>query len=156
MRNIDISQYALLEKSYKSNDLVKNISGLQLNHYAMSNCRYSNNRETLSITFNNSRISKLGHKVKIDELTQWFEGLIKVIISKSANTNQLINSFAENICFIKGKYIPTAVLFIMQNIQDEMEKDESFVIEKQLNQNLNYLVMMKLIHYLEQQKLLLK
>ena len=54
MRNIDISQYALLEKSYKSNDLVKNISGLQLNHYAMSNCRYSNNRETLSITFINS------------------------------------------------------------------------------------------------------
>lgn len=132
MRNIDISQYALLEKSYKSNDLVKNISGLQLNHYAMSNCRYSNNRETLSITFNNSRINKLGHKVKIDELTQWFEGLIKVIISKSANTNQLINSFAENICFIKGKYIPTAVLFIMQNIQDEIEKDESFVIEKKI------------------------
>lgn len=150
MKNTDISDYALLEKSYISQDLSKNISGFNLNHYALSSCRYFEDSKILSVTFNASRFSKVGCKVQIGELTEWFKDIIGDIDSSiTGSSNNLVNSFAEYVNYQKGKYIPNAVLFLGYKLLDELEQNEDIVIEKKEKSKYKELEYDELVAFLE-------
>jgi len=79
LKNLNVSDKALREKSLEAVDLKENFSGLGANNFMLSSLRLKNANEKISLILNSSRINKFGKKNSIGDFCRWAEILIRQI-----------------------------------------------------------------------------
>lgn len=145
LKNLNVSDKALREKSLEAIDLRENFSGLGANNYMLNSLRVKNNDEKISMLLNSSRINKFGRKNSVREFCTWSKSLVEKIKSHTEK-DTFLSVFAEPQDYesIKDSLYPISILFIFSNLYNDFENgfitrtiirqfDEDLVLEKEIN-----------------------
>lgn len=146
LKNLNVSDKALREKSVEAIDLRENFSALGANNYMLNSLRVNNNDEKISLSLNSSRINKLGRKNSIEQFCTWAKNLVDQI---NAHTDRVtfLSVFAEPQDYesLKDTIIPISVLFVFSKLYSDFESgfisrcfveytyDDGEIIERDIN-----------------------
>lgn len=122
LKNLNVSDKVMREKSVEALNLKENFSSLGANNYMLNSLRVSNNEEKISLSLNSSRINKLGQKNNIQEFCIWAKNLVNEIISHT-NKDTFLSVFAEpqDYELLKDSIIPISVLFVFSKLYNDFE-----------------------------------
>ncbi len=122
LKNLNVSDKVMREKSVEALNLKENFSALGANNYMLNSLRVSNNEEKISLSLNSSRINKLGQKNNIQEFCIWAKNLVDEIISHT-NKDTFLSVFAEpqDYELLKNSIIPISVLFVFSKLYNDFE-----------------------------------
>lgn len=122
LKNLNVSDKALREKSLEAINLRENFSALGANNYMLNSLRVNNNDEKISLTLNSSRINKLGKKNSIKQFCIWAKKLTDQI---NAHTDKetFLSIFAEpqDYVSLKNTIIPISILFVFSKLYSDFE-----------------------------------
>lgn len=146
LKNLNVSDKALREKSLEAVDLRENFSALGANNYMLNSLRVKNNDEKISLSLNSSRINKLGKKNSIEQFCIWGKNLVDQI---NAHTDRVtfLSVFAEPQDYesLKDTITPISVLFVFSKLYSDFENgiinrtfieytyDDGEIIERDIN-----------------------
>lgn len=122
MKNMNVAQAALRNKTLEANDVKESISSLGANKYIVNNMRVRDSESTKSLSFGTSRISELDTKVKLTPLLRWIVGVVNRTRA-FANTPSFLDVFAQPVSFEKysDQLMPNSVLFSVSEIKSDIE-----------------------------------
>ncbi|KFF12513.1 hypothetical protein IW15_13340 [Chryseobacterium soli] len=151
LKNLNVSDRALREKTVEAIDLKENFSSLGANNYLLNSLRLSNNNEKTTLILNSSRINKFGKKNNIENFCKWSKEQINKIKNHSS-TSTFLSIFAEpqDYELQRESLTPISILFSFSSIYNDLEQGliSKFIIEKK-NENDEYIIKeINLIHYL--------
>lgn len=131
LKNLNVSDKALREKSLEAIDLRENFSALGANNYMLNSLRVKNNDEKISLSLNSSRINKLGSKNSIEQFCAWAKKLVDQIVGHT-NRVTFLSVFAEPQDYesLKDVITPISVLFVFSKLYSDFESgfiNRSFV-----------------------------
>ena len=145
LKNLNVSDKALREKSLEAIDLKENFSALGANNYMINSLRVKNAEEKISLILNSSRINKFGKKNSIEEFCHWAEGLINQI-KHHTEKETFLSVFAEPQDYqsVRDQLIPISILFTFSGLYTDFENevisnsivrffDEDVVLERNLD-----------------------
>lgn len=124
LKNLNVSDKALREKSLEAIDLKENFSALGANNYMINSLRVKNAEEKISLILNSSRINKFGKKNSIKEFCQWAEGLINQI-KHHTEKDTFLSVFAEPQDYesVRDQLIPISILFTFSGLYTDFENE---------------------------------
>lgn len=122
LRNLNVSDKAIREKSMEAIDLKQNFSALGASNYILSSLRVKNNDEKTSMMLNSSRINKFGKKSNIEGFCDWSKKIVDKIKSHTIE-NTFLSIFAEpqNYEQLRFSLAPISVLFNFGEIYADFE-----------------------------------
>lgn len=146
LKNLNVSDKAVREKTIEAIDLKENFSALGANNYLLNSLRLNNNDEKTSLMLNSSRINKFGKKDSIDNFCYWSKNLV-LQIKNHINTNTFLSIFAEPQDYesLRDELVPISILFNFSNIYTDFEQgtinkvvmrysiDDGGVLDKEFN-----------------------
>lgn len=140
LKNLNVSDKALREKTVEAIDLKENFSSLGANNYMLNSLRVKNNNEKTSLILNSSRINKFGKKNNINSFCKWSKNLIQQIKNHTAS-DTFLSIFAEPQDYesLKNSLIPISILFNFSSIYTDFELgiiSEIIFIQKDTEDNL--------------------
>jgi hypothetical protein len=124
MKNMDISDTAIRQKTLEASDLKDNFSGLGAGNYVLNNVRLKNDEEKVALTLNTSRINQFGTKNDIEQFLNW----ASKIITKIAN-HQIADSFLsifaapQDYEALRHTLTPIASLMIFSKLYEDYENN---------------------------------
>ena len=123
LKNLNVSDKAVREKTLEAVDLKENFSSLGANNYLLNALRLKNNEEKTSLMLNSSRINKFGNKNSIIQFCFWSKNLVQMIKNHSSS-NTFLSIFAEPIDYetVKDELVPISILFNFSNIYIDLEQ----------------------------------
>ena len=123
LKNLNVSDKAVREKTIEAIDLKENFSALGASNYLLNSLRLKNNDEKTSLMLNSSRINKFGKKNSIKNFCFWSKKLVHQIKNHS-NTSTFLSIFAEPQDYetLKDKLVPISILFNFSNIYTDFEQ----------------------------------
>ncbi|MDQ1857619.1 hypothetical protein [Chryseobacterium sp. WLY505] len=135
LKNLNVSDKALREKTVEAIDLKENFSSLGANNYLLSSLRISNNNEKTTLMLNSSRINKFGKKNSIENFCKWSKEQVSKIKDHSV-TSTFLSIFAEpqNYEEQRESLTPISILFNFSSIYNEVEQGliSKFILIKKL------------------------
>ncbi len=145
LKNLNVSDKALREKSLEAIDLKENFSALGANNYMLNSLRLKNADEKVSLILNSSRINKFGKKNSIEEFCFWVEKLVNQIKHHSEKET-FLSVFAEPQDYesVRDTLVPISILFTFSGLYTDFENevisntvirffDEDLVLERDLD-----------------------
>lgn len=145
LKNLNVSDKALREKSLEAVDLKENFSALGANNYMLNSLRLKNADEKVSLILNSSRINKFGKKNSIEEFCVWAENLINQI-KHHTEKETFLSVFAEpqDYEIVRDTLVPISILFTFSGLYTDFENevisntiirffDEDLVLERYLD-----------------------
>lgn len=123
LKNLNVSDKAVREKTIEAIDLKENFSALGASNYLLNSLRLKNNEEKTSLMLNSSRINKFGKKNSIENFCFWSKALVRQI-KNHINTNTFLSIFAEPQDYevLKDTLVPISILFNFSNIYTDFEQ----------------------------------
>ncbi|MCA5006372.1 hypothetical protein [Sphingobacterium bovistauri] len=123
LKNLNVSDKAVREKTIEAIDLKENFSALGASNYLLNSLRLKNNEEKTSLMLNSSRINKFGKKNSIENFCFWSKNLVHQI-KNHINTNTFLSIFAEPQDYevLKDTLVPISILFNFSNIYTDFEQ----------------------------------
>ncbi|WP_415327755.1 hypothetical protein [Chryseobacterium sp. MMS23-Vi53] len=94
LKNLNVSDKALREKTVEAIDLKENFSSLGANNYLLNSLRLSTNNEKTTLMLNSSRINKFGKKNNIETFCKWSKEQVSKIKNHEI-TSTFLSIFAE-------------------------------------------------------------
>lgn len=156
LKNLNVSDKALREKSLEALDLRENFSSLGANNYMLNSLRVKNEDEKTSLMLNSSRINKFGKKSGIEQFCNWSYSLVNRI-KEHVEQETFLSIFAEPQDYenMKDSLTPISILFIFSKLYDDFENGRitTFFIR---NNKLGKVRRFNLIKYLDSFERLLK
>ncbi|MGN7757076.1 hypothetical protein ACTJIV_06320 [Chryseobacterium sp. 22532] len=135
LKNLNVSDRALREKTVEAIDLKENFSSLGANNYLLNSLRLSNNNEKTTLMLNSSRINKFGKKNDIENFCKWSKEQINKIRGHSV-TSTFLSIFAEPQDYEEQResLTPISILFNFSSIYADFEHDliSKFIIVKKI------------------------
>ncbi|MDR6843336.1 hypothetical protein [Flavobacterium granuli] len=124
MQNMNVSDRAMRQKSLESLNLKQNLSPLGASNYVVNNMRVKNDEEKTSLSFNTSRINKLGKKCSIKETIRWGFSQVEKLRAHS-DRETFLSIFSESIEFKEHKHnlMPIAILFVFSKLYEDLEQN---------------------------------
>jgi hypothetical protein len=124
LKNLNVSDKALREKSLEAIDLKENFSALGANNYMLNSLRLKNADEKVSLILNSSRINKFGKKNSIEEFCVWAENLINQI-KHHTEKETFLSVFAEPQDYesVRDTLIPISILFTFSGLYTDFENE---------------------------------
>lgn len=124
LKNMNISDKAIREKTLEALDLKQNFSPLGANNYILNSVRVSNDNEKVSLSLNTSRINKFGKKSGIEPFIIWSRELIE-LINNHKEHKTFLSIFAEPQDYEKERdgLVPIAILFLFNKLYDDLESN---------------------------------
>jgi len=122
LKNMNVSDKAVRQKSIEATDLKENFSSLGAGNYVLNSLRVNNLSEKVSIMLNSSRINKFGKKNDIKTFLMWSKNQIEKI-KRHVNHDTFLTIFAEPQDYetIKDSLVPIGILFIFSNLYEDFE-----------------------------------
>jgi hypothetical protein len=122
LKNLNVSDKALREKSVEAIDLRENFSALGANNYMLNSLRVKNSDEKISLSLNSSRINKLGRKNSIEQFCVWAKNLVDQINGHTDRAT-FLSVFAEPQDYesLKDMITPISVLFVFSKLYTDFE-----------------------------------
>lgn len=122
LKNLNVSDKAIREKSVEAIDLRQTFSALGANNYIVNSLRVSNNNEKTSMMLNSSRINKFGKKTGIHAFCDWSVRMADKIKSHVIEDN-FLSIFAEPQDYgaMRTTLVPISVLFNFGDIYTDFE-----------------------------------
>lgn len=156
LKNLNVSDKALREKSLEALDLRENFSSLGANNYMLNSLRVKNEEEKTSLMLNSSRINKFGKKSGIEQFCNWSYSLVNRI-KEHIEKETFLSVFAEPQDYesMKDSLNPISILFIFSKLYDDFENGRIvtfFVRNSKLGKERRF----NLIQYLDSFERLLK
>lgn len=156
LKNLNVSDKALREKSLEALDLRENFSSLGANNYMLNSLRVKNEEEKTSLMLNSSRINKFGKKSGIEQFCKWSFSLVNKI-KEHIERETFLSIFAEPQDYegMRDSLTPISILFIFSKLYDDFENGRitTFFIQ---NNKLGKVRRFNLIKYLDSFERLLK
>lgn len=123
LKNLNVSDKAVREKTIEAIDLKENFSALGASNYLLNSLRLKNNDEKTSLMLNSSRINKFGKKNSIENFCFWSKNLVHQIKSH-IKTSTFLSIFAEPQDYetLKDGLVPISILFNFSNIYTDFEQ----------------------------------
>jgi hypothetical protein len=123
LKNLNVSDKAVREKTVEAIDLKENFSALGASNYLLNSLRLKNNEEKTSLMLNSSRINKFGKKNSIENFCFWSKNLVHQI-KNHINTITFLSIFAEPQDYevVKDALVPISILFNFSNIYNDFEQ----------------------------------
>lgn len=123
LKNLNVSDKAVREKTIEAIDLKENFSALGASNYLLNSLRLKNNDEKTSLMLNSSRINKFGKKNSIENFCFWSKNLVHQIKSH-INISTFLSIFAEPQDYetLKDGLVPISILFNFSNIYTDFEQ----------------------------------
>ena len=124
LKNLNVSDKALREKSLEAVDLKENFSALGANNYMLNSLRLKNADEKVSLILNSSRINKFGKKNSIEEFCFWVEKLVNQIKHHSEKET-FLSVFAEPQDYesVRDTLVPISILFTFSGLYTDFENE---------------------------------
>lgn len=145
LKNLNVSDKALREKSLEALDLKENFSALGANNYMLNSLRVKNADEKISMILNSSRINKFGRKNTVENFCRWAKKLIDQIKSHDEKET-FLSVFAEPQDYenLKDTLVPISILFVFGNLYTDYENgaisrtvirflDQDLIIEREID-----------------------
>lgn len=156
LKNLNVSDKALREKSLEALDLRENFSSLGANNYMLNSLRVKNEEEKTSLMLNSSRINKFGKKSGIEQFCNWSYSLVNRI-KEHIEKETFLSVFAEPQDYesMKDSLNPISILFIFSKLYDDFENGRIvtfFIRNSKLGKERRF----NLIQYLDSFERLLK
>lgn len=156
LKNLNVSDKALREKSLEALDLRENFSSLGANNYMLNSLRVKNEEEKTSLMLNSSRINKFGQKSGIEQFCKWSFSLVNKI-KEHIEQETFLSIFAEPQDYegMRDSLSPISILFIFSKLYDDFENGRivtSFIRNSRFGKEKRF----DLIQYLESFERLLK
>jgi len=156
LKNLNVSDKALREKSLEALDLRENFSSLGANNYMLNSLRVKNEEEKTSLMLNSSRINKFGRKSGIEQFCNWSYSLVNRI-KEHIEKETFLSVFAEPQDYesMKDSLNPISILFIFSKLYDDFENGRIvtfFIRNSKLGKERRF----NLIQYLDSFERLLK
>lgn len=156
LKNLNVSDKALREKSLEALDLRENFSSLGANNYMLNSLRVKNEEEKTSLMLNSSRINKFGKKSGIEQFCNWSYSLV-YRIKEHIEKETFLSVFAEPQDYesMKDSLNPISILFIFSKLYDDFENGRIvtfFIRNSKLGKERRF----NLIQYLDSFERLLK
>ncbi len=133
LKNLNVSDKALREKTLEAIDLKENFSSLGANNYLLNSLRLSNNNEKTTLMLNSSRINKFGKKNSIENFCKWSQLQVNKIKNHTI-TSTFLSIFAEPQDYEeqRNSLTPISILFNFSSIYTDIEQGliSKFVISK--------------------------
>ncbi|MBO9691573.1 hypothetical protein [Chryseobacterium sp.] len=125
MNNMSIADNAIRQKSVESVDLKENLPALGLQGYMLNDIRINNNDNKISLSFNTSKINKLGPKIKFFGFLNWAASVIDRIETYTPKIS-FLSSFATSIDYSKNRdlLVPTSILITLSKLYSEFEENK--------------------------------
>jgi len=122
LKNLNVSDKAIREKSIEAIDLKENFSALGANNYIVNSLRVSNNNEKISMMLNSSRINKFGKKTGIEAFCNWSVLMVDKIKAHVVEES-FLSIFAEpqDYTAMRATLVPISVLFNFGDIYNDFE-----------------------------------
>ncbi|WP_159470336.1 hypothetical protein [Dyadobacter sp. 3J3] len=123
LKNLNVSDKAVREKTIEAIDLKENFSALGASNYLLNSLRLKNNDEKTSLMLNSSRINKFGKKNSIENFCFWSKNLVQQI-KNHTNSSTFLSIFAEPQDYeaLKDGLVPISILFNFSNIYTDFEQ----------------------------------
>lgn len=123
LKNLNVSDKALREKTLEAVDLKENFSALGANNYLLNSLRLKNNEEKTSLMLSSSRINKFGRKNSLTQFCFWSKNLVH-LIKNHTSSDTFLSIFAEPIDYeaVKDELVPISILFNFSNIYTDFEQ----------------------------------
>lgn len=156
LKNLNVSDKALREKSLEALDLRENFSSLGANNYMLNSLRVKNEDEKTSLMLNSSRINKFGKKSGIEQFCNWSYSLVNRI-KEHVEQETFLSIFAEPQDYekMRDSLTPISILFIFSKLYEDFENGRIatfFVRNSKLGKERRF----NLIKYLDSFERLLK
>lgn len=146
LKNLNVSDKAVREKTIEAIDLKENFSTLGASNYLLNSLRLKNNDEKTSLILNSSRINKFGKKNSIINFCFWAKNLVTQI-KNHTNKNTFLSIFADPQDYesLKDSLMPISILFNFSYINSDLEQGlinkvilrkfdrEGVLVEKEIN-----------------------
>lgn len=145
LKNLNVSDKALREKSLEAIDLKENFSALGANNFMLNSLRLKNSNEKISLILNSSRINKFGKKNSIEDFCSWAEILVNQI-KLHTEKETFLSVFAEPQDYesVRNNLIPISILFTFSSLYTDFDNevisntiirfiDEDLILEKDLD-----------------------
>ncbi|WP_018343719.1 hypothetical protein [Cytophaga aurantiaca] len=145
LKNLNVSNKAVREKSIEAINLKENFSALGANNYMLNSLRLKNANEKVSLILNSSRVNKFGRKNSIEEFCHWAEKLVTQI-KHHTEKETFLSIFAEPQDYESHKdtLVPISILFTFSELYTDFENgviancvirflDEDLVLEKNID-----------------------
>jgi len=122
LKNLNVSDNAIREKSIEAIDLKENFSALGASNYMLSSMRVKNNDVKTSLILNSSRINKFGKKNSIERFCDWSFDLVDEI-SGHVEHDTFLSVFAEpqDYEILRSTLIPISILFNFGSLINDFE-----------------------------------
>lgn len=122
LKNLNVSDKAVREKTIEAIDLKENFSALGAGNYVLNSLRLKNSNEKTSLMLNSSRINKFGKKNSTTNFCYWSKKLVAQI-KNHTNTRTFLSIFAEPQDYeaLKDDLVPISILFNFSNIYTDFE-----------------------------------
>ncbi|MNK04813.1 hypothetical protein D3C87_226860 [compost metagenome] len=122
LKNLNVSDKAVREKSMEALDLKQNFSALGASSYILNSLRVKNNDEKTSMILNSSRINKFGKKNNIEAFCDWSKQIVYKIKSHVVEST-FLSIFAEPQDYeqMRVTLVPISVLFNFGDIYNDFE-----------------------------------
>ena len=122
LKNLNVSDKALREKSLEALDLRENFSSLGANNYMLNSLRVKNEDEKTSLMLNSSRINKFGKKSGVEQFCNWSYSLVNRI-KEHVEQETFLSIFAEPQDYenMRDSLTPISILFIFSKLYDDFE-----------------------------------
>ena len=129
MQNMDISDTAIRRRQVEATDLKNVLSALGASKYILSGMRVNETNKRIAISFNTSRINRLGQKVTLDQFLEYVNHVVSKIQAFNMCSCYLDNfstplSFEENYVGLK----PASILFNFNDFFDNPPDEALYVI----------------------------
>ena len=151
LKNLNVSDKAVREKTIEAIDLKENFSSLGANTYLLNSLRLSNNNEKTTLMLNSSRINKFGKKENIESFCKWSKNLVNEIKNHNI-TSTFLSIFAEPQDYesLKVTLVPISILFNFSSIYTDFEQGiiSKVVLEQKLENDEILEKEINLIHFL--------
>lgn len=145
LKNLNVSDKSLREKSLEAIDLKENFSALGANNYMLNSLRLKNVDEKVSLILNSSRINKFGRKNSIEEFCGWAENLVNKI-KHHIEKETFLSVFAEPQDYesLRDTLVPISILFTFSGLYTDFENevisnsvirflDEDLILERNID-----------------------
>ncbi len=129
MQNLDVSEYAMRNKTLESNNLEISFPTMGASNYYLTSYKIlnKNNNEIFTLSLGTSRINKSGGKVFIKTLIEWVQCVVDSIMTYSYKGNDFTSNFAENINANLTTTSPTNILILKSVLDNYIEESDEFI-----------------------------
>lgn len=130
MGNMSLSQHALRNKSYESDDLSQSMPMYSAGRHILKTTRIQNNDEAVTLGLSTARVSKIGSERKtIDSLCKWAANIINGIQHPYDVSASLMGHFATPVRWKDhmADLVPAYLLIDFHELMNHMQSENMFL-----------------------------